>query len=89
MRCRWGRRHARAAAFGIALLAAPDAAGAEATRRVVAGPQYQADAFHSFLLGRDYRDLWTAEIEAPGPRQRESIEATSLAQAPGPPIPFR
>ncbi|MEW5915457.1 MAG: hypothetical protein AB1762_03585 [Gemmatimonadota bacterium] len=34
-----------------------------ATVSVVAGPQYTAGWFHRFILGDDYRDLWTAPIE--------------------------
>ena len=35
------------------------------TRTVVAGDRYRAGAFHRFLLGSDYRDLWTAPVEVP------------------------
>jgi len=40
-------------------------ARAEETRRVAAGPQYQAGGFHEFVFGKGYRDLWTTPIEVP------------------------
>jgi hypothetical protein len=35
---------------------------ADATRTVVAGPQYKASGSHEFILGHDYRNLWTTPI---------------------------
>jgi hypothetical protein len=32
---------------------------------VVAGEHYRAGSFHRFLLGEDYRKLWTTPIEVP------------------------
>jgi hypothetical protein len=58
----------------VALLAAPSRAGAVSdtrgagsnqTRTVVAGEQYRAGGFHRFLLGDDYRHLWTAPVTVP------------------------
>jgi hypothetical protein len=33
------------------------------TRKVAAGPQYGANAFHRMMLGASYRALWTTPIE--------------------------
>jgi hypothetical protein len=41
----------------------PGAPPRSETRRVVAGPRYAAGSFGRFLLGDDYRDLWTTPIE--------------------------
>lgn len=38
------------------------AANEQRMRTVTAGEQYGADAFHRFLLGSDYRDLWTTPV---------------------------
>jgi hypothetical protein len=63
----------RAAFTGLSLLAvAPLALGQEgaglspdpATRRVVAGEEYGAGGLKRFLIGSDYRDLWTTPFEA-------------------------
>lgn len=35
------------------------------TVRVAAGPHYAAGRLHGFLLGEDYRDLWTVPIAVP------------------------
>ena len=40
------------------------AAEAPATRPAVAGEQYGAGSLRRFILGKDYRDLWTSPIEA-------------------------
>lgn len=37
--------------------------GAQRTVTVVAGAKYHASWLHEFILGRDYRPLWTAPIE--------------------------
>ena len=34
------------------------------TQSAVAGEDYDARAFHRWLFGKDYRDLWTAPIQA-------------------------
>jgi hypothetical protein len=47
------------------LFAAPLAAQAEGTERVVAGPQYRAGALKRALLGRSYRELWTTPVNVP------------------------
>ena len=51
----------------VALAGVVAAAGVrgEETRSVAAGPQYAAGAFHEFLFGRGYRDLWTTPVEVP------------------------
>ncbi|MCG6924805.1 MAG: BamA/TamA family outer membrane protein [Acidobacteria bacterium] len=58
---------------GLSLLAvAPIALGQEpaevspgpTTLSAVAGEEYGAGGFHRFMLGSDYRDLWTTPIEA-------------------------
>lgn len=49
--------------FASDRLAAQERARVE--RRVVAGARYEAGAFHRFLLGTDYRDLWTTPINVP------------------------
>jgi len=36
-----------------------------ATARVRPGAHYAAGSLHRWLFGRDYRDLWTAELEVP------------------------
>ncbi len=41
---------------------APQESGAS-TVVTAAGEQYRAGAFHRWILGRHYRDLWTAPIE--------------------------
>ena len=50
-----------------ALAAAPPSAAAQAAGDtvVVAGPEYRASAFKRFLLGSDYRHLWTAPVRVP------------------------
>ncbi len=50
------------------ILCLPDLSASEAkslkkTQKVVAGKRYKASGFHEFLLGKDYRELWTAVIE--------------------------
>jgi hypothetical protein len=57
-------RPSRKRVFEGALLAGvltASVAGAE-TRTVVAGSHYKASGFHEWLLGRDYRELWTMPI---------------------------
>jgi hypothetical protein len=49
----------------VAWAAGGVAATAGETRRVVLGERYRAGALRSFLLGRDYRDLWTTPIDVP------------------------
>jgi Omp85 superfamily domain len=46
---------------------APDSTAADAPRMhtVVAGEHYRAGSVHRFLLGDDYRKLWTTPIEVP------------------------
>ncbi len=44
---------------------ARDSTAAPATREIVAGEHYQAGTFHRFLLGNDYRNLWTTPIRVP------------------------
>lgn len=58
------------AALAAALAAPPSPAApppppeqGHATATVVAGSRYRAGALRRFLLGRDYRDLWTAPVE--------------------------
>ncbi|HEX5133234.1 MAG TPA: BamA/TamA family outer membrane protein [Candidatus Krumholzibacteria bacterium] len=52
-------------AFNITF-APPDSTAAGArTRSVVAGEHYRAGGLHRFLLGSDYRNLWTAPIDVP------------------------
>jgi hypothetical protein len=41
----------------------PDSVGRSGTATVVAGAKYQAGWLHEFILGADYRALWTAPIE--------------------------
>jgi hypothetical protein len=62
----------RAALVGLSLLAAAplalgqDGAGSApdpTTRRVVAGEEYGAGGLKRFLIGSDYRDLWTTPFE--------------------------
>ncbi|HYJ80106.1 MAG TPA: hypothetical protein VEW03_10915, partial [Longimicrobiaceae bacterium] len=53
-----GRRLPLAAVLAAACAAAP-APAQERTVTVVAGPEYRAGALKRFLLGREYRDLWT------------------------------
>jgi hypothetical protein len=51
---------------GIALLGlAAVGVDAEETRKVAAGPQYEAGGFHRFWFGSGYRDLWTTPIRVP------------------------
>jgi hypothetical protein len=45
------------------LVAAGAAEGAAETRKVTAGPEYGASGFHRWMLGADYRKLWTTPIE--------------------------
>src|SRR4030095_4429084 len=35
---------------------------AQETRKEAVGPQYKASGGHEFILGKDYRDLWTTPI---------------------------
>src|SRR5262245_61376578 len=59
-----GIRLARTRVWGGALLAAvlsATGAGAE-TRTVVTGQQYKASGGHEWILGKDYRGLWTTPI---------------------------
>jgi hypothetical protein len=59
-------RRLLAAAACFALSSAPAAAQAPAdSARAVAGPEYRAGALKRALLGRSYRDLWTAPISVP------------------------
>ncbi len=44
---------------------APDSVAAPRIRTVVAGAHYQAGGLHRFLLGDDYRRLWTTPIDVP------------------------
>ena len=44
---------------------AEDAAGTPSSRKVVVGPQYRAKAFHRWLWGADYRDLYNTPVELP------------------------
>ncbi len=37
--------------------------GAAETRKVAAGPRYGASGFHRWMLGADYRKLWTTPVE--------------------------
>ena len=61
----------RSSHVGLYLLlgAVPLASGQEAregppaTRTVVAGEEYDAGGLYRFLMGNDYRDLWTTPIE--------------------------
>lgn len=46
---------------GAAALLAPAALAAQETT-ATAGPEYRAGSFKRWLLGRDYRDLWTAPV---------------------------
>jgi hypothetical protein len=56
----------RATGFAQAVDAADSLAGAgPRMRTVVVGDRYHAGAFHRFLLGNDYRRLWTAPITLP------------------------
>ena len=41
---------------------AEEAAASEPARTVAIGPQYKAGAFHRWLWGTDYRELWTKPI---------------------------
>jgi hypothetical protein len=41
------------------------ATASPAMRTVVAGEHYRAGAFHRFLLGADYRKLWSTPITVP------------------------
>ena len=60
------RRAAAAALSALCALALAAPAGAQRdSATVVAGPGYEADALHSFLLGSKYRDLWTTPIRVP------------------------
>jgi len=45
------------------LLSAPRPDAEE--REVVAGKQFEAGAFHQFLFGADYRELWTTPVRLP------------------------
>lgn len=47
------------------LLAAPLAAQTGDSARVAAGPQYRAGPLKRALLGRSYRELWTARVGVP------------------------
>jgi len=57
------------ALFALILLVALRAAVARAdsltVRTLAAGEHYRAGSVHRFLLGADYRDLWTAPVQAP------------------------
>ena len=48
---------------GVAADTVRDSTATTRTMTVVAGEHYQAGGFHRFLLGADYRSLWTAPIE--------------------------
>ena len=50
-----------AAALGLVLATA--ASGSAETRKVAVGPHYGASGFHRWMLGADYRKLWTTPIE--------------------------
>lgn len=55
---------AAALLFGAAGLAPSSASADEpATREVVAGERYRKGAVHRFLLGAEYRDLWTTPVK--------------------------
>ncbi len=54
----------RAAALGAALLPAA-LLSQQGERTVVAGPEYRAGALRRMLLGRSYRELWTAPVAVP------------------------
>jgi hypothetical protein len=60
-----GSRLARKRVFGGPLLAGLlwTSLAAEEPRTVVPGAQYKASGFHEWLLGRDYRELWTTPIK--------------------------
>lgn len=57
-------RHVIVIACLFALCAAR-AAHSQETRTVTAGEHYRAGSFHRFLLGADYRNLWSTPIEVP------------------------
>jgi hypothetical protein len=68
---RRSRATALAAVLSSLLVSAPAAAGSGATdapsrpgtRRIVAGSRYAVGSLGRFLLGGDYRDLWTTPVE--------------------------
>jgi hypothetical protein len=49
------------AATGAALVAAPVDA-ADHTKEVAPGARFKAGGFHEWVLGKDYRDLWTTPV---------------------------
>jgi len=53
------------AGAGVTVAAAEDEAGTSSSRNVVVGPQYRAKAFHRWLWGADYRDLYNTPVELP------------------------
>ena len=65
---RSNRRARTAVLLACLVTAAPSARGAEPTttlRTQAAGEHYSAGAVHRFLLGPDYRDLWTTPVATP------------------------
>ena len=56
------------AGAGVTVATAEDAAGTPSSRKVVVGPQYRAKAFHRWLWGADYRDLYNTPVAAARPR---------------------
>jgi hypothetical protein len=56
---------AEARALASPATATDSTIAASRTRTVVAGDRYHAGGFHRFLLGSDYRHLWTAPVEIP------------------------
>ena len=62
------RRHARLALLAtlwMGLGAAAPASEPSGTRTVAPGPQYQAGWLSRFVLGEQWRDMWTTPIEVP------------------------
>jgi len=55
----------RASALALALVPALAAAQQAGTAAVVAGREYGASGLHRWLLGKSYRDLWTAPVTVP------------------------
>ena len=59
------RRSAVVLSAVFALTAASPSAAQRDSATIVAGPHYEAGALHRYLLGTDYRDLWTAPVRVP------------------------
>jgi hypothetical protein len=58
-----GGRYRAGLAVGLVALTM-DVTAASETRTVTAGERYRASGFHRWVLGDDYRDLWTTPLEA-------------------------